>query len=90
MIKLRPYAAAICDKFEQLLDEHGIDIPDNDRTGEEGEAHLYGTTYVTLEDDITDILEKLTFDVVKHVEITVDKYVYEENISKESESKEEE
>ena len=68
-IDTRQYAIEICDLFEELLDEHGIDIPDEDRdvemedmTEEEikeaGFAHLYGTTYYNLEDSVLNILHK--------------------------------
>lgn len=58
-VKVRSYAINICDKFEDILDEHGIDIPDDDREGAETEAHLYGTTYVNLEDSISELLLRL-------------------------------
>lgn len=57
--KLRIYAAAICDAFENLLDEHDITIPDLEREGNEDEARLYGLTYENLENRVVDILKKL-------------------------------
>lgn len=56
----KPHAVAIliAELFENLLDEHNIYVPDEDRTGEEGEACLYGTTYYNLVDDIDEILAK--------------------------------
>ena len=62
-IKVRLTAAFICDIFEELLDKHGITIPDDDRTGSEGEARLYGLTYFDLERGITDILRSLIEEV---------------------------
>ena len=52
----RLLAIEILDMFEDVLDEHGILVPDEDRTGAEGEACLYGMTYGRLEDAITDML----------------------------------
>lgn len=54
--KTRGIAIAILDMFEDMLDEKGIMVPDEDRTGEEGEACLYGTTYADLEDQIFELL----------------------------------
>lgn len=62
-IKVRHTAAAICELFEELLDEHDITIPDDDRTGAEGEAKLYGCTYFNLELAVTDILRSLIDEV---------------------------
>ena len=62
-VKYRPYANKICDLFEDLLDEHGIDIPDDDREGYEEEAHLYGTTYYDLEDAISELLCKFASEI---------------------------
>ena len=62
-VKTRPYAASICDLFEELLDEHGIDIPDEDREGNEEEAHLYGATYYNLEDAVLEILHKFASEI---------------------------
>lgn len=56
--KVRGLAIEILDMFEDVLYEHGIMIPDEDRTGAEGEACLYGTTYGRLEDAITDMLSE--------------------------------
>ena len=58
MERTREFAISILDLFEDLLDEKGIDIPSEDRTGEEGEARLYGTEYFQLEDDVTNLLEQ--------------------------------
>ena len=62
-IKVRHTAAAICELFEELLDENDIMIPDDDRTGAEGEARLYGCTYFNLELAVTDILKSLIEEV---------------------------
>lgn len=54
--KTRGIAIMILDMFEEMLDEKGIMIPDDDRTGAEGEACLYGTTYGNLEEEIVALL----------------------------------
>lgn len=46
----------ILDLFEDMLDEKGIKIPDEDRMGDDSEAALYGMTYSNLESQITAIL----------------------------------
>lgn len=56
MGKTRGIAIMILDIFEDMLDEKGIMIPDEDREGDEGEACLYGSTYYELEDAITELL----------------------------------
>lgn len=54
--KHRGVAIRILDIIEEMLESKGIMIPDEDRTGEESEANLYGITYATLEDEISDLL----------------------------------
>ena len=56
--KARGLAIMILDIFEDMLDEKGIMIPDDGRTGDEGEACLYGCTYGDLEEEITYLLDK--------------------------------
>jgi len=73
-IKVRQIANEICEQFEELLDKHNIDIPDDDREGNEEEAHIYGMTYAELEDRITDIL-MVTAAMIKRDDIElVDEY----------------
>lgn len=57
-VKLRPYANAICELFEDILDKHDITIPDEDdaEKGEDNDARLYGMTYALLEDNVVSIL----------------------------------
>ena len=57
MNKARELAIEILDMFEDVLDEHGIMVPDEFREGEESEACLYGATYAILEDRIVSLLE---------------------------------
>jgi hypothetical protein len=54
--KTRGIAITILEMFENMLEEKGIMIPDEDRTGDDGEACLYGMTYGMLEDEITALL----------------------------------
>ena len=54
--KTRGLAITILEMFDNMLEEKGIMIPDEDRTGDEGEACLYGTTYADLEDQIVALL----------------------------------
>ena len=56
--KHRGVAIRILDVFEEMLGSKGISIPDEDRTGEESEAHLFGMTYATLEDEVADLLKR--------------------------------
>jgi hypothetical protein len=59
-IYTREVATDIIDKFEDLLDEHNIDIPDDDRTGDEGEARIYGITFAELLEKVeTEIIDLL-------------------------------
>jgi hypothetical protein len=57
MDKERQIAIKILAIIEQFLDDEDITIPDNDRTGAEDEARLYGPNYYYLEDKITDLLK---------------------------------
>lgn len=50
-------ARSIINLFEDLLEEHGIIVPDADRTGAEGEAPIYGMTYWDLVDGVCGILK---------------------------------
>ena len=49
-------AALICEQFEDVLDEHNIKIPDEDRTGDESEGCLYGMTYSNLLENVESIV----------------------------------
>lgn len=58
-IHAKEYAACIIDTFEDFLEEKGIEIPNQDKTGNEGEAILYGDDFDYLMRKTTDILEIL-------------------------------
>ena len=49
-------AAEIIECFEDLLEKHNIIIPDEDRTGTEDEAPIYGCTYGDLLGEIASII----------------------------------
>lgn len=74
MIKLRKYSVEIVELFEELLDKHNITIPDEDRTGDESEARLYGTTYYDLEEEVVSILSRLVLRVKKLPDEEIDVY----------------
>ncbi len=75
-IRIRNTSATICDLFEELLDANDITIPNEERTGDETEARLYGDTYSELEDAVTEILADLCKEVKANpdTEINVDEY----------------
>ena len=74
IIKLREYSVDIVELFEDILDRYDIDIPDEDRTGDESEARLYGMTYSNLEEDVVAILEDLVKNVKEHKDAEIDSY----------------
>ena len=74
MIKLREYSVEIMELFEDLLDKHNITIPDEDRTGDESEARLYGCTYYDLEEEVVSILNELVTNVKKLPDAEIDVY----------------
>lgn len=48
----------ILDAVEHLLSDHGVMIPDPNRTGDPEEACLFGDAYYRLEDEIKGVLGK--------------------------------
>lgn len=71
-IKLREYSVDICELFEDLLEEHDITIPDEDREGRPEEARLYGTTYADLEYKVLDILNDFMNELLYHPDASID------------------
>lgn len=71
-IKLREYSVDIVELFEELLEAHDITIPDEDRTGDESEARIYGATYSDLEDKVKHILSNLVLRVKKLPDVEID------------------
>ena len=70
MEKEREIAARIIDEFENLLLEHEIKLPNDERTGDETESCIYGSDYYNLEDKITSILYE-----EREQEINQDRYI---------------
>ena len=75
IVKVRKVALDICELFEDLLETHNIDIPDEDREGDECEARIYGMTYSELEDNVRDILIDFA-EKIKRDDVQLDKYEY--------------
>lgn len=71
--KHRGVAIRILDIIEEMLASKEIMIPDEDRTGEESEACLYGITYAALEDDISKLLRRY-YDPDVDQELMLDQY----------------
>lgn len=59
-----------------LLDKYDITIPDEDRTGDESEARIYGTEYGDTEDYITQILCHLVQEVRENPNATINHFEY--------------
>ena len=74
-IKVRLIANEICELFEDILDKHNIDIPDEDREGNEEEAHIYGMTYAELEDNVKEILVDFA-EQIKRDDVELEQYEY--------------
>lgn len=55
-LHIRQISAEVADIYDSLLADNDIMVPDVDRTGDEDEAPLYGSTYSDFEDGITDEL----------------------------------
>lgn len=70
MEKEREIAIRIIDAFEEILAEHEIKLPNDERTGDESESCIYGSDYYNLEDKITSILYE-----ERENEINQDRYV---------------
>lgn len=58
------------------LDNYDITIPDENRTGDESEARLYGTEYGDTEDYITQILCHLVQEVRDNPNATINHFEY--------------
>ena len=73
---VRTFAIKVCGLFEDLLDEHDITIPSNEREGEPDESRIFGDVYYALEDEITEILVSLCEEVkaTPDIEINVEDY----------------
>ena len=74
-VKVRLIANEICELFEDILDKHNIDIPDEDREGDESEARIYGMTYAELEDNVKEILVEFA-NQIKRDDVELEEYEY--------------
>ena len=63
----KEFSILICECFEDLLDEHDIRIPNEDREGDEDEACIYGSDWDYLLDRVGGYLNKF-HDVIKEKE----------------------
>ena len=75
IVKVRKVALDICELFEDLLETHNIDIPDEDREGDECEARIYGMTYAELEDNVKEILVEFA-EKIKRDDVQLEEYEY--------------
>lgn len=66
-IKLRQYSASIIDAFEDFLDDHNIEIPNDEKEEDNNAAHIYGSDYDELETKITNTLLNLLNDYNKKI-----------------------
>ena len=64
-IKIRHYSASAVDVLEDILDIYEIDVPSDDREGNEGEAHIYGCEYSDFEDAVTEIMSEFATKVME-------------------------
>lgn len=65
--KLRQYSACIIDIVEDFLEEHNINIENDEKQDSNNPAIIYGTDYDTLDGKITDTLDKLISDYNKNI-----------------------
>lgn len=81
-VNIRQLSQEVCSVFEDLLDEHNIKIPDDDRTGDPSEACIYGVTYGNLEDQVTDILSNFANEIKRDdLELETDTYEFTDLIN---------
>ena len=81
-VNVRQTSKDICNLFETLLYNHGINIPDEDRTGDESEACIYGATYSELEDKVTEILANILNETKRtDLELETDTYNFNKEIN---------
>ena len=65
--KLRQYSACIIDIVEDFLEEHNINIENDEKQDSDNPAIIYGTDYDVLDQKITDTLDKLISDYNKNI-----------------------
>lgn len=74
--------------IETVLDDNNINIPDEDRTGEEGESNIYGQTF----SDLCDAIEEHLAEAFEPLKAGIDRieepeYIYLENPGREGEER---
>lgn len=85
---VKDYADTIMESFEFLLDSKGIDIPSEDRTGDLGEARIYGMEYGMLEDEVLKWLNEYLDDKEESINLYVNNILDAfENLLKEKDRK---
>lgn len=62
-VPARDWVMAICDAFEDVLEEYDVTIPSEDRSGNTEEARLFGELFDKLASAVTEILDRLVGDV---------------------------
>ena len=65
--KLRQYSACISDIVEDFLEEHNINIENDEKQDSDNPAIIYGTDYDVLDQKITGTLDKLISDYNKNI-----------------------
>lgn len=65
--KLRQYSACIIDIVEDFLEEHNINIENDEKQNSDNPAIIYGTDYDVLDQKITGTLDKLISDYNKNI-----------------------
>ena len=65
--KLRHYSACIIDIVEDFLEEHNINIENDEKQDSDNPAIIYGTDYDVLDQKITGTLDKLISDYNKNI-----------------------
>lgn len=51
------FLVQVINVFENFLEEKGIDIPNEDKLGDEGEAIIYGMDFEILMEDIREVCQ---------------------------------
>jgi hypothetical protein len=68
----KEYAASILDIFEDFLSEKGVEIENEDKCGDEGEAILYGEDFDNLMSQILGTLTAFSKELSKGGELDTD------------------
>ena len=76
----KEYAQSMLDLIEELLDEKDIDIPSDDREGDECEARLYGSEYYDMEDKFNKLLDNFQNDVLNVYDVQIEMNLVDEEV----------